>query len=227
MIEQEINAFDLDAGTPHYAGQPARPWLITFADLICVLLSFFVLLANISSVEHDKLRRALHSLGETLSFGIQGDGGKSALEGEALVGPKAVRERLATRLHRVFPGVEMEQVPARNELHFALPIAAVFYGRDVKSEIKPVLAEIAAAVRRGAPGFRFEVEARTGVGGTEPRIAITMASALAEALVAQGAPKSAVAAGIDRDSPNEIRFTIRARADDAPRIDFHRLVPQP
>jgi hypothetical protein len=228
MIEQETNAIDLESATPHYAGPPARPWLITFADLICVLLAFFVLLANISKIEHDKARDALRSLSETLAFATEGKAGSKTAQGsESLVGPQAVRERLATRVREVFPGVKMEEVAARNELHFALPIAAVFYGRDVKSEAKPVLAEVAGALKRGAPGFRIEAEAKAGVGGTDPQVAIALASALAVALVAEGAPKANVAAGIDRESPNEIRFTIRARAEDEPRIGFQNIVPRP
>ncbi|HEY4635503.1 MAG TPA: flagellar motor protein MotB [Alphaproteobacteria bacterium] len=229
MFEQELQAFDSEIAATGVGGQQARPWLITFANLICLLLSFFVMLANISKVEHDRVRDALHSLSESLAFGTEGvrTGAGTPPEAEALAGPEVVRERLATRIRGVFPDVRMEEIPARNELRFALPIAAVFYGTDIKPEAKPVLAAVAAAVKRGAPGFRFEAEARAGLGSTQPAIAITEASLLARALVDEGAPKTSVAAGMDHGSPNEIRFTVRARAEDEPRLDFRNLAPQP
>ena len=230
MIEQQN--FDpsehLDTPLPVY---PARPWLITFADLICVLLSFFVLLANVSKVEQQKVRDAIHSLGESLAFGTPGDAGRLGPppEGEAFAGVEAVRTRLASQILTAFPGVAMQNIPARNELRFALPAAEVLAGSDVKASAKSVLTAVAAALHRESPGFRFEAEAAAGAGtdATATALAIGRASLVARTLVDTGAPKASVAAVVDRGNPEEMRFTIRAVAEDAPRIDFRRLVPAP
>lgn len=232
MIEQETHSFDpavhLDSPLPVH---PARPWLITFADLICVLLSFFVLLANVSKVEQEKVRNALHSLGESLAFGTAGEASRLGPppQAEALLGPDAARARLASQIQTAFPGVSMENIPARNELRFALPVAGVLNGSEIETPARAVLAAVAAALRRSAPGFRFEAEAAAGEGkdASATALAVARASVLARALIENGAPKTAVAAAVDHGNPQELRFTIRAMAEDAPRIDFHRLVPAP
>lgn len=232
MIGQETPSFDPAADLdPPLPMQPARPWLITFADLICVLLSFFVLLANVSKVEQDKVRSAIHSLGQSLAFGTAGDSSRvgPTPEGEAFLGPEAVRTRLASQIQAVVPGVNMQDIPARNELRFAIPVADMLEGSEIRGAAKAVLAAVTAALRPNAPGFRFEAEAAAGVGeGAEAAgLAIARASRLAAALTDYGAPKRAVAAVADHGDAREIRFTIRAVAEDAPRIDFRRLVPAP
>jgi chemotaxis protein MotB len=44
----------LPGATGTFTPMPPRPWLITFADLFCVLLAFFVLLFSMSSVQVGK-----------------------------------------------------------------------------------------------------------------------------------------------------------------------------
>jgi len=210
---------------------PARPWLITFADLICVLLSFFVLLANVSKVEQQKVRDAIHSLGDSLAFGSPGESGRLGLppEGEAFAGVEAVRTRLASRIQTVFPGVSMQSIPAHNELRFAVPVSEVLAGSDIKMPAKSALTAVAAALHHATPGFRFEAEAAAGMAtdAATTALAIARASLVARMLIDAGAPKASVAAVVDHGDPQEMRFTIRAVAEDAPRIDFRRLVPAP
>lgn len=229
MIEPNSDPFDpaLSLPAPATGGQPARPWLITFADLICVLLSFFVLLANVSKIEHDRVKDALQSLGETLNFGTEGVNGRFGAppEGEAIQGQKMVRERLAGRIREIFPGARISETPAKNELQFSLARNAVVADAAIRPEAKPALADIAAALARGTPGFRFLAQATTGT-GTDLEGSIAAVSLVARALVESGAPKQAVAAGIDGGSVDEFRVTIRAEAEDAPRLDFRKVVPE-
>lgn len=229
MIEPDTNPFDpsLALPAPATGGQPARPWLITFADLICVLLSFFVLLANISKVEDQKARDALYSLGETLNFGTPGTVSRFAPppESEALTGPRIVRERLATRIRELFPKVRLTEIPARNELHFALARAAVFDGEAIKPGAKTALTDLAATLKRAASGYHFVAQVTTGP-GANLRSSEAQISRLARTLVDLGAPKRAVAAGIDSGDAADIRFAVRAEPDDAPRIDFRKVMPE-
>jgi len=228
MIEHPTDAIDLAAlDTLPPAAPPARPWLITFVNLVCVLLSFFVLLANISTIERSKARDAIRSLGQTLAFGTESGARKDRpAEAEAIIGPKLVRQRLAATIRAIFPDAKMKDIAARDELRFALPLHAVFAGAALKPEAGPMLAAVAAALKRGAPGFRLEADAMAGA-GSNPADAVARAALLARGLVEGGAPKTAVAAGVDRGTPDEIRFAIRAKPEDAPRIDFRRIAPQP
>ena len=65
-----------------------KPWLVTFANLVCILLSIFVLLAHSSRVQTERVEQAIKSLGSTLAFGSVIDPHRTVEEsaGEALVG---------------------------------------------------------------------------------------------------------------------------------------------
>lgn len=224
---------ELDPASPFEAPtvepQPRRPWLISFADLICVLLSFFVLLANMSKFEHDKARNAMQSLGASLAFGTSTESQHVAVgkEGDAVIGAQAARDRLSERIRAVFPAAVMDNLPAGNLLRFSVPVAKIFDGNALKDEAQPLVSAIAGAARQGAPGFRFEVETVAGEGtageADAATAAIAHASALARELAEKGAPKGLVSAGLDNGDAGLIRVTIRARAEDEPRIDFRRI----
>ena len=226
-IESIEHASGLDAPLPVH---PARPWLISFADLICVLLSFFVLLANISKVEATKARDAMHSIGETLAFGTPGEASRFAPppEAEAFVTQQAVRAELAGRIQAVVPNVKMEDVPARSELRFSVPASLVFDGANIKASAQPIVAAVATALKRNVAGFKFHGEAALaeGADAAANRERIAEAGLIARSLITAGAPTMGVAAVLDHGDPGDVRFTVRAEADDAPRIDFSRLVPQ-
>jgi hypothetical protein len=232
-MAQEMHKFDpaTELEVPGAQTGQTQPWLITFADLITLLLAVFVLLASVSSVEHEKMQYALRSLKSAEGFG---KGRSQELvprlsEHDAFLGPKALRDHLASRVRAIFPAARMDNVGSGTTLRFALPADAVFDGAALRPEVAPLLSAIVAAIRQGAPGFRFEVETTASRGETDGKAAgatetaIARSSALARELVVRGAPKLAVAAGLGSGNSDEILITIRARPEDEPRIDFQHV----
>ncbi len=205
----------------------SRPWLISFADLICLLLSTFVMLAHASSIQSDRAHHAMQSIGQTLVFGTaDSDHAAHQSEGEAIAGPAAARDRLSAQIHALVPAAKMENLPAGTALRFTVPVDVLFVGKDLRPQAKRILAAIAEALAQNAPGYRFEAEIVAGAGATPEarQTGIAHSSALARELTNLGAVKTAVAAGLDPGPENEIRVTVRAHSDDEPRIDFHHLV---
>ena len=205
----------------------SRPWLISFADLICLLLSTFVMLAHASSIQGDRARHAMQSIGQTLVFGTADSGhAPHQLEGETIAGPAAARDHLSAQIHALIPAAKMENLPAGTALRFTVPADALFVGKDIRPQARPVLAAIAETLGQNAPGYRFEAEIVAGAGATPEarQIGIVRSSVLARELTNLGAAKMAIAAGLDSGTENEIRVTVRAHSDDEPRIDFHHLV---
>jgi hypothetical protein len=226
MMNEFDSASALESPAPE--ARDARPWLITFGDLICLLLSVFVLLENASHIQADKAKHAIQSLGSSLAFGtaIETKDVNSRSASEALVGAGAVRDRLASHLHTAFPDLKMEELPPGTVLRVTLPGARVFAGNDLNPAFLPVVAGIADEIQHGAPGIRFDIESVVlGAGESEPLIA--RASVLARELVASGAPKTGVAAGIGKAGAEEVRITIRGHAEDEARVDFRHLVTEP
>jgi len=205
----------------------SRPWLISFADLICLLLSTFVMLAHASSIQGDRARHAMQSIGQTLVFGTADSGhAPRQSEGETIAGPAAARDRLSAQIHALIPAAKMENLPAGTALRFTVPADALFVGKDMRPQAKPVIAAIAETLGQNAPGYRFEAEIVAGAGATPEarQIGIARSSVFARELTNLGAAKTVIAAGLDSGPENEIRVTICAHADDEPRIDFHHLV---
>lgn len=207
-----------------------RPWLVTFANLVCILLSIFVLLAHSSRVESDRVEQAIKSLGSTLAFGSLIKSPRTVEEspGEALVGPEAIRERLGKKLRAVFPDAWMLDLPPGVILRFVLPESEVFAGSGLSPPVIDILGVIAGELKTGAPGFRLELEAVVAAPGADAEdIPIARAATLARELVARGAPKSTVIAGIAPRPEGDVVLTMRARGEDEPAMDFGRLVPAP
>jgi Membrane MotB of proton-channel complex MotA/MotB len=207
-----------------------RPWLITFANLVCILLSIFVLLAHSSSVQKERVEQAISSLGSSLAFGSLIEARLKAPEsaGEAMAGPEALRERLGRRIKMAFPNVKILELPPGVILRVALPESDVFAGAGLSPPVIEVLGVIAEALKTGAPGYRLEIE--TVVAAPDPAatdMPIARASTLARELVARGAPKPTVITGIAPKPAGDVVLTMRARRDDEPAMDFGRLVPEP
>ncbi len=205
-----------------------RPWLVTFANLVCILLSIFVLLAHSSRVQSERAAEAIKSLGGTLAFGSLIEARRATEEspGEALVGPEAIRERLSKRLRDVFPGAKMLELPPGVVLRFALPESQVFAGSGLSPPVVNILGVIADALKTGAPGYRLELESVGAAPDAAAQdIPIARAASLARELVARGAPKKTVIAGIAPQPQGDVVLSLRARGEDEPAMDFGRLAP--
>lgn len=207
-----------------------RPWLITFANLVCILLSIFVLLAHSSRMEAKRVEEALKSLGSSLAFGtlIEARRTIEEREGVALVGPDAIRELLGEKLRAAFPDAKMLDLPPGVVLRVALPESQVFAGSGLSPPVMEILEVIADTLKTGAPGYRLELEAAVAAPGADAReIPIARAATLARELVARGAPKRTVVAGVMAKAPGDVVFTLRARAQGEPAADFGGLEEAP
>lgn len=207
-----------------------RPWLITFANLVAILLSIFVLLAHSSRVESERAAQAIKSLGSSLAFGslIEARRAPEESAGEALVGPEAIRERLGEKLRAVFPDAKMLELPPGVVLRLALPESQVFAGSGLSPPVVEILGVIAEALKTGAPGYRLELEAVVAARDADAEeIPIARAANLARELVGRGAPKNTVIAGIAVHPPGDVVLTMRAHGENEPAMDFSRLVPAP
>jgi chemotaxis protein MotB len=71
MISERETADALDTGEPQVHGD--KPWLITFADLFCVLLAFFALMFSMSKVETGKWKNLTQAFSQSVERPLSTD----------------------------------------------------------------------------------------------------------------------------------------------------------
>jgi chemotaxis protein MotB len=139
-------------------------WLITFSDLVCLLLSFFVLILSFSRIDPTdfskaarSVRGALGASGATVAMGRFS--APAAVRPPAENAARAIRRRLQILGADNSIGVAYD--PEGN-LRLTLPSAVLFEGQesDLNPQAFPVLREIAAVLTQH-PRATIEVRGHT------------------------------------------------------------------
>lgn len=151
-------------------------WLVTYADLITLLMAYFIMVYSLSQLDLAKFRRVVAGFrAATASFGMPDgshgvlDGGSGVLEGEAPQPTPAVDpteqllQGLATDIQRrvlasgLGSEVEVRVTPEGLRVSMAGPLLFDTASADLRPQADPVLRAVAQALR-ARPDLRVRVE---------------------------------------------------------------------
>lgn len=202
------------AAPPNHAG------LMPFLSLFLLLIVLFLFLNSLSRVEADRTHRVLGSLSATFSADVIGPELAFAPAAGPLAGAMRLQRDLTgvLRVQMTIAGIEI--VRLGTEVQVNMPAYVLFRDGEVRpsTERTDFLDWVAGAARDAPLGLRHEVELLVGApvaaqAGLE--LPAQRAAALADALVAQGAPESALAAGVFDDPDGSLRLIFRVIEGDA------------
>ncbi|MFT5438805.1 MAG: hypothetical protein ACI9MJ_000666 [Alphaproteobacteria bacterium] len=194
---------------------PRNPLLLQVLSLYLLLLAFFVVLNTISRVEDGRRQAVSGSLSETFaSVGIPSDRTIrfTSNEGE-LLGDAAYLQRLGSLIKTEFSIAKVTQTTAGRllEVTFSLNELFVSDANVIAPERRPLIDNVAAALRTVRPEWRYDVEILVGA---DPGNALAMARAasLAKLFVAAGIQKRRILAGLVRGDPGNLRLRFHVRS---------------
>lgn len=206
--------------------QAASNWYITLADIILLLMTFFVMLISMSTISDVRTKAALDSL--TSSFGDHGPRGRNAplvaSDGDIL-GAQEFQSRIGTVFQAAIPAAKVTEVRPGKLLAVDLDAVSLFL--IDRPELRPAqrafLDRLVAAVTVPPPGRRIEVEfsASTAINADDmlpigETLAIARAGTFAREITGRGLPAEAVTVGIERGTPGKARILFRlVQAEDA------------
>lgn len=202
--------------------QPPPPqtvrWVITFADLICLLLSFFVMLVSLSAISETRSKAAIYSLGRAFDVGPGGPAEPfTGSDGETLAAQQ-LQGRVGDVFAAVIPAAKVEVVAPGRLMQADFHADALFL--EGKAQVRPgqtaLFDRLVAAMQAPPPGQRLEMEVTIGTlpieGGALP-IGETPQSArvgaFAREMVARGLAPGALLVGITVGEPDRVRLTFR------------------
>ncbi len=205
------------------SGQGGNGSIVLLLSLFLLLLVFFIVL-NGQSVQHTaRIRAVLHSIEQRFTIDPRLREGMEPVASRT--GTVFAAERLA-QVGDLFATavavVKVTEVRPGRLLEVRIPEDALF--RPGTAEVLPerqgLIDRVADSLRQSRSGERIELDALLAISPdrpSQPPGPVERAGALARALVAVGAPASAVTVGIERGLPGTARllFTIRL-ADEPP-----------
>jgi len=153
-------------------GAPA--WIVTFSDLMSLLLTFFVLLLSFSTISEEDFNQAMASLQGALGIMSMHDGMVAFHPRPQRQARQQETERAARRLRRQLQveGLEMQvkiEYDAQGGLKIILPNAVLFdsASADLKPEALPLLQDIGSVLAE-LPDTFIEVRGHTDALPTSP-----------------------------------------------------------
>lgn len=144
---------------------PSAPaWMVTYSDMVTLLLTFFVLLLSMASMDQIKFSSAAGSLKG--AFGVLGSTEKTPLTKPRIVDFAPIEDEYVNRLYqRVQSSItqlkldrDIELVKDRGAVVLRVKDSILFESGDarVKSEAHPVLRKVASLVRPLPLNLRIE-----------------------------------------------------------------------
>ncbi|NNM34769.1 MAG: flagellar motor protein MotB [Gemmatimonadetes bacterium] len=218
--DREPPAFDFDFSTPagddevvEAVEEGAPAWMMTFGDMMSLLLTFFILLFSMSSIEVEKFRAATESLAEALgesNAGIMPDGAVPITPPPAPVGEvrdQLVQERIdevATQLEEFVRENNLEeQVVVSKESHgvFLRMQNQALFGQgsaDIAAESVAIVEQLGAVLDRmdlpvKVSGHTDNVPIRSSVFPSNWELSAARAAGVARILVSRGHDPATVA----------------------------------
>jgi hypothetical protein len=206
-------------------------WLLTFSDLVCLMLAFFVLLNAFSKQDTEKAGAVLQGLEKRFvsgapvsSIGLL-DEAVSSRDGSTIL-PSQFRQHIGTIVERDLPIEQVQELEQGRRFAVVVKRGDLF-SLDGKLLVRrqAVIDRIADALRRHPDGVSYELEVRLA-SAQRPGLAdeagrLVEAGHLAASLVASGAPRPAVSVAIEQGDPEKLRLIFNIRVvDEAPvRLD--------
>ncbi|HWA45681.1 MAG TPA: flagellar motor protein MotB [Hypericibacter adhaerens] len=180
--------------------QPTTPpWLISYADLITLLLCFFILLTGATRVEQHRAQPVMASLADQFS-GVLERGSDTMEDGAGSIGElRLVKDRVQGLIANAMPLAVIRRTSEANRLEVELPENGLFQpGEDDLGALgRARLKNLLAVIRQGAGGTPYRLEYRLPRGDR----AVQRAAALGGETVAAGMSGGGVGVAIDSVLP--------------------------
>ncbi len=153
------------------AGAPM--WMVTFSDMVTLLLTFFVLLMSMASMDKIKFRQASGSLAG--AFGVLSSSSKTEIAPPRVITyapieddlPSRVYRRLRSKIHELKIDEDITLVKDRGAVILRVDDSVLFQSgqRDVDPAAYPILQKVAELVR--PLPFNMKIEGHTDNRGEE------------------------------------------------------------
>jgi hypothetical protein len=179
--------------------QTTPPWLISYADLITLLLCFFILLTGASRTEQHRLEPVMASLADQFS-GVVDRGQRTEGDGARSIGAlRLVKERLEGVIANAMPLAVIRHTSDANRLEVELPESGLFQegANDLNALGRSRLKTLLAAIRQGAGATPYRLEYRVAWADAAPH----RAAVLGSETMAAGAKAGDVGVGVDHAVP--------------------------
>jgi hypothetical protein len=158
--------------------QTTPPWLISYADLITLLLCFFILLTGASRTEQHRLEPVLASLADQFSGavdrGAETDGSGARSVGEL----RLVKERMQSLIANAMPLAVTRRSSEADRLEVELPESGLFQegADDLNALGRSRLRHLLAAIRQAAGVTPYRLEYRVSWTDAAPHRAAVLGS---------------------------------------------------
>ena len=202
---------------------PRTPLLMLVLSLYLLLLAFFVVLNTISNVEVTRLQAVTGSLNET--FAVDG---KPANKSVTLVSSQgnlfsdaAFLTRVGNLIRTEFAFATVEEFLPGRLMVVTMPADSLFIpGREAINPLRrPTVDRVAKSLINPSPGVRYDVDILVGNSATDDLV-IGRSAFLANVFAAAGSPARSIAAGIEQDSPGQLRLLFHVRPRNEARLIF-------
>ncbi|MGH6881151.1 MAG: flagellar motor protein MotB [Hypericibacter sp.] len=180
----------------HGYQQTTPPWLISYADLITLLLCFFILLTGASRVEQHNLQPVMASLADQFS-GVLDRGTQTEEDGASSIGDiRLVKERVQSLIANAMPLALIRHSSESNRLEVELPESGLFQsgGDDLSALGRSRLKNLLAVIGQGTGATPYRLEYRLA----QTDMAAHRAAVLGSETVAAGTNATGVGVAIDK-----------------------------
>jgi hypothetical protein len=192
-------------------------------SLYLLLLAFFVVLNTISNVEVTRLQAVTGSLNETFSVdGKPADKSVKLISSQGnLFSDSVFLTRIGDLIRTELAFAEIEDVLPGRLMAVAMPADSLFIpGQEAINPLRrPTIDRVAKALINPSPGVRYDVDILVG-NSTADDLVIGRSAYLAKVFTAAGTPARSVAAGIEQDSPGQLRLLFHVRPRNEARLIF-------
>ena len=142
--------------------QTTPPWLISYADLITLLLCFFILMTGATRVEQHRYQPVMASLADQFS-GVLERGAQTEEDGAGAIGElRLVKERVQGLIANAMPLASIRHSSEANRLEVELPESGLFPsdGDELNALGRARLKNLLAAIRQGTGTTPYRLEYR-------------------------------------------------------------------
>lgn len=203
--------------------QAASNWYITLADIILLLMTFFVMLLSMSNTSDVRTKAAMESIG--LSFADGGPRGRYdpfvASDGDVL-GAQDFQNRVNQVFQAAIPATKVAMVQPGLLMAAELPADALFLPgtAELRPAQRDLLDRLVAAVAVPPPARRVEIEFYGRLQGeaalpTGEHLATQRAGSFAREITGRGLPPQAVTVGLERGDAAQVRLLFRLLRSEA------------
>ncbi len=197
---------DLVAAAPQADSLARNPSLPTFAALMTLILTFFIVLTSISINDRKKADAAMASLQETF-WGNAMPVPRQDLEIETV--RRDFLEGLTGRVQSLVPLMGGEEASMADDQVLWLPVALAFDGNgtNLLATFEPVMQELLTASGKIPARYDYQVEVRLCASAAGEQVK-RRATSLVEALARLQAPLARFAIGTQACQPDRLAFAI-------------------